>query len=723
MNLVFELQDITEKDRDRVGGKFYALATLLTRGLSIPRAICISTDAYQAFTHSTGLRERIALEMSRKRFEDMRWEEVWDSALRIRNMFANTSLPPDLANPIREAVALRFSDNRVVVRSSAPAEDSAQASFAGLHESYVNVEGVDAIIEHVKKVWASLWSDAALLYRRELALDIETSSMAVIIQEIVVGECSGVVFGRSPQDASQAVIESVWGLNQGLVDGTVEPDNWVLERSTGNIITHTAPKRTTTFVPSAEGVRLVALDPHKSGRPPLDAEGVEKVYRLAMQAEDVFGSPQDVEWTFLSEDLYTLQSRPITTVEEGQDDDRRPWYLSLRKSLENLKTLRSKIENELIPDMITEGSRLAQKDLATLSDEGLADEIEHRKGVFDHWTKVYWRDFIPFAHGMRLFGQVYNDVMRPSDPYEFMDLLGTAKMLSLERNRKLEELALIIAKTPQLAEELRMQSGNATHPEFAQKLNEFLEAFGDLSWDHSRNLGDRKILISVLLQLAEHASAKESPGRKNPAASIEEFFARFGEGRRDEAAELLDLGRASYRLRDDDNIHLGKIEGQLLRAVNEAIRRVDEQHSQGPETERLREIVKTIEKEKPEAGESVDDISQEAGYSAKPRQLLGQPAGPGISQGPARVIASSSDLADFKAGEILVCDSIDPNMTFLVPLSKGIVERRGGMLIHGAIIAREYGLPCVTGIPNATDLIRTGDPVTVDGYLGIVIIG
>ena len=87
------------------------------------------------------------------------------------------------------------------------------------------------------------------------------------------------------------------------------------------------------------------------------------------------------------------------------------------------------------------------------------------------------------------------------------------------------------------------------------------------------------------------------------------------------------------------------------------------------------------------------------------------------------MIADPSDLFDFNAGEILVCDAVDPTMTFVVPLSGGIVERRGGMLIHGAIIAREYGLPCVTGLPNATSLIRTGDQVTVDGYLGIVIIG
>jgi pyruvate,water dikinase len=105
-----------------------------------------------------------------------------------------------------------------------------------------------------------------------------------------------------------------------------------------------------------------------------------------------------------------------------------------------------------------------------------------------------------------------------------------------------------------------------------------------------------------------------------------------------------------------------------------------------------------------------------------PRQLVGQPAGPGLSRGRARVVHHHLDLQDFKHSEILVCDSVDPNMTFVIPLAAGVIERRGGMLIHGAIIAREYGLPCVTGIPDATSLIHTGDEITVDGYLGVVTI-
>jgi len=102
---------------------------------------------------------------------------------------------------------------------------------------------------------------------------------------------------------------------------------------------------------------------------------------------------------------------------------------------------------------------------------------------------------------------------------------------------------------------------------------------------------------------------------------------------------------------------------------------------------------------------------------------VGQPAAPGIASGPARVLGAADSLFEVTAGDVIVCDAIDPNMTFVVPLASAVVERRGGMLIHGAIIAREYGLPCVTGIAGATTKIATGDRLTVDGFLGIVTVG
>jgi pyruvate,water dikinase len=117
-----------------------------------------------------------------------------------------------------------------------------------------------------------------------------------------------------------------------------------------------------------------------------------------------------------------------------------------------------------------------------------------------------------------------------------------------------------------------------------------------------------------------------------------------------------------------------------------------------------------------------DKVTKTTTFTIRPRQLTGQAASEGLARGRARIIREPQDTFEFKAGEILVCDAIDPNMTFIVPLAAGIVERRGGMLIHGAIIAREYGIPCITGVPNAVDLIENGHEILVDGYLGIVTI-
>ena len=721
MSLIIPLKQISENDRPRVGGKGYALSRMAASGLHVPDAFSITTEVYDRYVDATGLRERILLELHRKDFKDMRWEEIWDAALRIRNMFLTTGMPDELSAILKEAVEDHFPEKSVVVRSSAPGEDSAKASFAGLHESYVNVRGADRILEHVQKVWASLWSDAALLYRQELGLDVETSTMSVLVQEIVVGERSGVVFGKSPNDPSQAVIESVYGLNQGLVDGTVEPDRWLLERESGRIITHTAGRRDQRVVPSQDGVRFDLLNARQSQQNPLSEEEVGRVFALARHVENVFGAPQDVEWTFRGEVLYALQARPITKPSSRSSEDERPWYLSLRRGFENLKSLRRKIENELIPAMVDEGSRLALQDLTALSDHALADEITRREAVHDGWVKVYWREFIPFAHGTRLFGQVYNDTVLPSDPYEFVDLLGDTEMVSVARNRSLEDMAAMVRENPDLRDLLRQRRFSALDEGFLEKLDDFVERFEDLSCGTNQCFQGRETIVQIVLEMASGTPKGREIRSKDTASLKRGFLSHFQGAERDEAEELLDLARASYRLRDDDNIYLGKIEGQFLAAAEEGRHRL---RGRFPSVENFspKEVVQALRNPAyvppPRAGEK----RAEADFEVKPRQLVGQPAGPGVSKGMARVILEPGDLLDFKSGEILVCDALDPNMTFVVPLASGIIERRGGMLIHGAIIAREYGLPCVTGIPDATVLIRTGDIITVDGYLGIAVI-
>ena len=375
MELVISLEQIGMEDRERVGGKAFALAKMAENGMRVGEALCVTVDAYQLHLAVTGLGPRILMELNRKDFAEVRWEEMWDVALRIRNLFIKTDIPADLRGLLSKAVGPELSDEPLVVRSSAPGEDSFHASFAGLHESYVNVRGVDSILEHVKLVWASLWSDRALLYRQELGLDVEKSSMAVVIQPLIVGERSGVVFGVDPNDPNQAVIESVYGLNQGLVDGSIEPDRWLLDRNSGAMLSHEPARREQAVVTAPEATRLKRLSPDQQARPPLSETEVQRVFDLALQAEALFGSPQDVEWTFVGDQLYVLQSRPITTLAGDKKRDNRAWYISLRRSFENLKALRYKVEVELIPDMEKEAKALANVTLTNLADPDLAEVV------------------------------------------------------------------------------------------------------------------------------------------------------------------------------------------------------------------------------------------------------------------------------------------------------------------------------------------------------------
>ena len=570
MTFTLTLDQVEPQDRDRVGGKGYALSRMAREGLPVPGALLIDEEAYRHFIRLTGIGESIALEINRKIADQMRWEELWDAALRIRNLFLRTPLPDEIREELAREIESRFRGLSVVVRSSAPGEDSAKASFAGLHESFVNVRGTEAILDHVRLVWASLWSDGALLYRKELGLDIATSTMAVIVQEIVAGECSGVAFSVSPDNPARSVIEAVHGLNQGLVDGTVEPDRWTLDRKTAQILSHQPASRQKAVFASASGVETLPLPAARAQLPPLAPEEVVRIFEAALKLERFFGSPQDMEWTIRNGALYILQARPVTAGDPSGGGDPRAWNLTLKRSFENLKALREEVEGRWIPAMIIEGDSLAAIEMDSLSDEQIADEIERRQRIFRKWNDIYYASFIPLAHGIRLFGQTYNDALRPADPYEFMDLLGGTEMIGLERNRVLGRMADRIRSNPRLAASIRQGSFAGLDAGFDEDLEHFSRQFGDLGCGTERCFSGHDALIGLLLRMAEAPPARERFRTGEIEERREAFLSRFEGPAKLRAAEILDLGRASYRLRDNDNIHLGKIEGGLLAAADEA---------------------------------------------------------------------------------------------------------------------------------------------------------
>ena len=345
-----------------VGGKAARLGSLNQAGFRVPRGFCITTTAYEQFIADAGLSSHVAMELGRRPLDAMRWEELWDAALRIRSAFLRADIPYLLprasARPLKTTSAIApwpFARRR-------PGKTLQQLSFAGLHESVVGVQGDAAVLDAVRTVWASLWSDAALLYRRELSLDPNRSRMAVLVQAVALADCSGVAFGRDPRslDADWAVIEAVPGPCSLLVDGAVDPDRWILTRTSGELVEWRPGRRG----PDEE-------------TPLLDERDLEYLLGVLSRIETLLGWPPDVEWTGRAPDTVVLQARPITSTHPDAEDQR-GWYLTLRPNLRRLSALAARVSDEPIPALESEGVRFAAHDLALCTDAELAAALLER---------------------------------------------------------------------------------------------------------------------------------------------------------------------------------------------------------------------------------------------------------------------------------------------------------------------------------------------------------
>lgn len=716
---------LSQADRDvkMVGAKTKNLAILLNKNIPVPEGFCITTAGYQDFIKLNNLSPTIDMEIYKKAAGDMRWEEIWDASLRIRSAFLKSQIPSKLEKEVIKYIRPYDKSTKFSVRSSSPLEDSKKNSFAGIHESYVNVAGIEEILKSIKLVWASLWSDRAILYRDEMELDSVNSSIAVLIQVMVEEEISGLAFSRDPRGKDDnMVIEAIEGFCSELVDNEKEPEKWVITRGR-EILSHKRP------------------DTYKNTL--LKSDELKNLLDKLINLEKIFNFPVDVEWTGTGRDLTILQSRPITSFSD--DDPDRQWYLTLTPSFVNLKKLADKVENQLIGQLENEGIKLSREEPYGLSKKELALKIKKRADIYFKWKKIYWDDFIPFAHGIRNFGTYYNDLVKPDNPYEFMELLKDEDILATRRNKKFQELALALNSSPILKRKINdtlkkglkglaftqaLKEMGTINEDFSGFINQFLDLLNnhlDISYENTSLQEHPEVILKNILELS--LRKKSSPSAKDfKKKYLSRFYKAAGDSRRNEVDEVLRIGRLSWRLRDDDNILLGRVENQFLKFLK-----------YGAELLKNEKKLKNLEKLSIDDWEEIystlitdstsiivlktSDESKKVEPDFKPRQLVGQPSSPGIITGKARIIHSFADFSTLKSGEIIICDAIQPQMTFLVSLASGIVERRGGMLVHSSIIAREMGIPAVNGVSDATELIKNGDLVTVNGYLGLVVIG
>ena len=305
----------TAYDLEVVGGKGQSLARMAKAGFNVPGGFVVTAAAYRSFVTTNELQEKV-VSLAKPAVEDGRvsFEQASNA---IQALFKQHDLSPEIAAEISQAYA-SLDDAPVAVRSSANAEDLPGLSFAGQQETYLNVRGTAEVVAAVRNCWASLWTPQAISYRHQNGIDQGSVAMAVVVQAMVPSEVSGILFTANPAtgERSEIIVNASFGLGEAVVSGQVTPDTYIVDKETFNAKeTVIGPKAQQIVADGSQGTRLTDVDAESRGQSSLTDDMLRQLATTAIDIEKLYdGVPQDIEWAVVDDDLYLLQSRPITKV-------------------------------------------------------------------------------------------------------------------------------------------------------------------------------------------------------------------------------------------------------------------------------------------------------------------------------------------------------------------------------------------------------------------------
>ncbi len=839
---VLGFQEVDRTDIGVAGGKGASLGELSRiDGIRVPDGFCVSTEAFKRVLGTEpaigGLLDRLAL----LKVEDR--EGIREVAAAIRGVIEGIAIPEDVQEAIARFLARLGEDEAYAVRSSATAEDLPAASFAGQQDSYLNVIGTPAILQHIGRCWASLFTERAVTYRLQHGFDHRKVHMAVVVQKMLFPQAAGILFTADPVTGNRKVtsIEAVFGLGEALVSGLVSSDGYKVRD---------------------EQVIEKAI---RQDRPVLTDEQIVRLARLGRRIEGHFGQPQDIEWCLVEDDFHIVQSRPITTlfpIPEAEDqgnhvyvsvghqqmmtDPMKPLGLSLfqtghmvaaggRLFVDITKQLASpagrdvllnvlgrdplikdalttliergdfietivassnapgpdqsklilapagfetQIEDDpaIVADLIARSQasiEALKRDIRTKSGTDLLDFIlEDNRLLKQSFAEP--RSFAAIMAGMNAATWINEQMMAWLGEKNAADTLAQSapNNVTSEMGLALLDVADVIRPHPEVVAYLQqakddgflegllpLEGGPEAHDALRAYLDKYgMRCAGEIDVTRTRWSEAPTTLVPLILSNIKNfepgaAGRKLEQGRQEAVKKEQELLERLKElpdglQKAEETRQIISRLRTfmGYREYPKYSIvsHYFLYKQALLK---EAGRLVRANVLQEPEDidyltfQELREVVRTHE---------LDDqiISQrkaehERNWKLTPPRILTSdgeivtgaykrsdlPAGAlvglavsaGVVEGRARILSDMT--AELEAGDILVTAFTDPSWTPLFVSIKGLVTEVGGVMTHGAVIAREYGLPAVVGVENATRLIQDGQRIRVhgtDGYVEIL---
>ncbi|MFA4953532.1 MAG: phosphoenolpyruvate synthase [Candidatus Pacearchaeota archaeon] len=316
------------------GGKGANLAEIYNLKVPVPPGFVVTAQAYDYFIKKAKIQEKITELLSTIDYEDT--SQLDETTEKIRKLILESEFPKEIQEEILEAYesldtesfdfekgsALDILNKTsepmfVAVRSSATAEDLADASFAGQQESFVNVKGNASLISNIKKCFASLFTSRATYYRNKKGFKHENVSLAVVVQKMVDSDKSGVIFSKDPSfKNNNVIIEAVWGLGEGIVSGTITPDKYIVSRDLEILDKKISDKKIAITRDSSGGKTKVKLSDERSKHQVLKDYEIKRLAEISLNLEEHYQKPQDIEFAIEGEEIFIVQTRPITTLEK-----------------------------------------------------------------------------------------------------------------------------------------------------------------------------------------------------------------------------------------------------------------------------------------------------------------------------------------------------------------------------------------------------------------------
>lgn len=640
----------------------------------------VIADAFESFLEETDLNTEIDSLLHTINREEV--HTIEHASAKIKGLIRNAEIPAQIAEEIRSAFN-KLGAEYVAVRSSATAEDSTSAAWAGQLESYLNVSESN-LIESVQKCWASLFTPRALFYRFERGLHGEHISIAVIVQKMVDADAAGIVFSVHPvtEDRNQLIVEAALGLGEAIVSGQITPDSYVVEKEPRRIIDKNIVVQTKMLARGKTGMNeWIEVDRQKGEERALSDTQIFELSELILKVERHFGFPVDIEWALLGNTFHIVQSRPITTLgEQGyvkNDISRftKPFqeYIQLFQG-RGVPFLMANIILHAYPPL----------NILAIYDNNLYTSFLPK--ISYEQTKKDGAQLFADKEKYRRFLKKIADARKESDAF-FTTLLGKKNVTKKEIGRALQYAREYTGLYFHL--DFLFTDGAYEQMEKSDTIRRNFDVFGDLKLEYREYLN--KIFLGTNAYIPKFLGILS----KQFSVPVDSLWLYTPE-------ELVALSE------------------QKPLAVEKL---ADRKHAYA--------IVQTPEDTASCVGDDAHRFSerfyaeQETGADV----IKGQTANKGVVK--ARACVFRIDLTgnfdklhefveEMEKGEVLVAETTAPEIILACQKASAIVTNQGGMMSHAAIVSRELNVPCIVGTSNAVESINTGDLLEVDADRGVV---